>query len=238
MKAMDNQQLNDVFSELSTPLVADAIVRLGVNPRIAPPGIQSLIPGTQLAGRVLPTRHYGSVDVFFEALNSAIKGDILVIDNQGRMDEGCVGDLTALEAQAFGVAGLIVWGCHRDTRELIEIGLPVFSYGSCSFGPIRVDPREMDTFATAQFGEIEVGVGDIVFADDDGVLFVPGKDVEKLLNIAQELKTTEREQARAIANGQTLHEQLQFNAYLEKRKNHPAFTFREHLRNIGGAIEE
>ena len=238
MKAVNNQRLNDEFAELSTPLVADAIVRLGINPRIASPGIQSLIPGTQIAGWAIAARHYGSVDVFFEAMASAQAGDILVIDNQGRMDEGCIGDLTALEAQAFCIAGLIVWGCHRDTRELIEIGLPVFSYGSCSIGPLRVDPREIDTFITAKFGTTQVEVGDIVFADDDGVVFAPGKDIEKLLSIAHELKATERKQALAIANGQTLHEQLQFDEYLKKRQDHPAYTFREHLRSIGGAIEE
>jgi 4-hydroxy-4-methyl-2-oxoglutarate aldolase len=109
MNTLDNRRLNDEFAELSTPVIADAIVRLGIDPRMAPPGIQPLIPGTQIAGHVLPARHYGSVDVFFEALDSAQAGDVLGIDNQGRMDEGCIGDLTALEAQAFGVAGLNVW---------------------------------------------------------------------------------------------------------------------------------
>jgi 4-hydroxy-4-methyl-2-oxoglutarate aldolase len=90
MKVVNNQRLNDSFVELSTPLVADAIVRLGIKPRVAPPGIRSLIAGAKIAGRVLPVRHYGSVDVFFEAMSYAQIGDILVIDNQGRNDEGCI----------------------------------------------------------------------------------------------------------------------------------------------------
>lgn len=238
MNAIDNQRLKDAFFELSTPLIADAMVRLGIKPRIAPSGVQSLIPGTRIAGRVLPVRHYGSVDVFFEAMTAAQTGDILVIDNQGRKDEGCIGDLTVLEAQAFGIAGMIVWGCHRDTGELIEIGFPVFSNGTCPFGPLREDQQESEILPTAQFGTIKVESGDIVFADDDGVIFAPDQEIENLLSMAEEIKEAERRQAKAIAGGQTLHKQFQFDEYLGKRKNDPTYTFRKHLREIGGAIEE
>ena len=239
MKVVNNQRLNDSFVELSTPLVADAIVRLGIKPRVAPPGIRSLIAGAKIAGRVLPVRHYGSVDVFFGAMSYAQIGDILVIDNQGRNDEGCIGDLTALEAIAYDIAGIIIWGCHRDTNELIKMNFPVFSYGKNPFGPLRVDKRETEEVLTKiEFGTIEIEYGDIVFADDDGVIFAPNQEIERLLSIAQEIKETERSQAEAIRNGQALHKQLQFDEYLVKRKNDPTYTFRKHLRDIGGAIEE
>jgi hypothetical protein len=52
------------FGGLSTPLVADACIRAGVPLRVAPPGIGAVIPGQRIAGRALPTRHYGSVEVF------------------------------------------------------------------------------------------------------------------------------------------------------------------------------
>src|SRR5215475_14994183 len=51
------------FAGLSTPLVADACIRRKVPLRVAPPGISAVIPGQQIAGRALPARHYGSVDV-------------------------------------------------------------------------------------------------------------------------------------------------------------------------------
>jgi 4-hydroxy-4-methyl-2-oxoglutarate aldolase len=75
------------FGGLSTPLVADACIRAGVPLRVAPPGIGAVIPGQRIAGRALPARHYGSVDVFLEAFSGSAHGDVLVVDNGGREDE-------------------------------------------------------------------------------------------------------------------------------------------------------
>ncbi|MET9954824.1 RraA family protein [Streptomyces sp. NPDC006339] len=227
------------FAELSTPLVADACVRLRVPLRAAPAGVRPVVPGHRVAGRALPVRHYGSVDVFLEAFTThATPGDVLVIDNDGREDEACVGDLAVLEAQAAGLAGVVVWGLHRDTADLREIDLPVFSYGAHAPGPVRLDPRGPEALRTARFGAHTVGADDVVFADDDGVLFVAADRVDTVLDTAETIFRTERNQARRIRAGETLREQTRFDAYLRRRAEDPEYTFRQHLRGIGGAIEE
>lgn len=235
---MNNGDINKAFQSLSTPLIADACLRLDVPLRLPPPGLHAIIPGSRVAGRVLPVKHYGSVDIFLEAFGNGEPGDILVVDNGQRTAEGCIGDLTVLEAKACRLSGMIVWGRHRDTAELRQIGFPVFSYGSWPAGPQRLDEREADALTTVRFGSFTAGKEDVVFADDDGVIFVAGEHLEKLLSTAVDVWQTERRQAEAIKSGKTLREQLRFEEYLSKRSAEPGYTFRRHLRQIGGAIEE
>jgi 4-hydroxy-4-methyl-2-oxoglutarate aldolase len=226
------------FADLSTPLLADACLRRAVPLRVAPPGIAAVLPGRPIAGRAVPARHYGSVDVFLEAFSSAEPGDVLVVDNAGRTDEACIGDLVVLEAQAAGLAGLVVWGLHRDTPELAEISLPVFSYGSYPAGPVRLDEREPAALASARFGPCLVTGDDMVFGDGDGVVFIDAGQAGEVLATARQIARTEREQARKIQAGETLRQQVAFTGYLARRAAEPSYTFRQHLRRIGGAIEE
>lgn len=223
---------------LTTALVADACVRLRVPTRHAPRSIRPLVPGVPLIGAARPARHAGSVDVFLEAIELSQPGEILVIDDGGRTDRACVGDLTALEVQAAGLAGLVVWGSHRDGAELRAIGLPVYSYGAHPAGPSGIEPRRPDALLSARIGDVEVTSADLVVADEDGVIFVAISELAEIGRVAGEIATTERAQAAAVRSGTSLRAQLRFTEYLEHRRRDPTFEFRRHLRKIGGAIEE
>ncbi len=235
---MNKQSVPTSPADLFTAQIADACVRLALPIRHAPPGIRPLLPGSRVAGRVLPVTHYGSVDIMLEALETAEGGDVLVIDNQGRKDEACIGDLTALEARAAALAGIVVWGCHRDTRELTDIGLPVFSLGPCSAGPTRLDARSPAALQSAKIGAHLVGRNDVVFADEDGILFIPVDRIDDVTAAAREIREKERQQASEIKAGGSLRTLLRFGEYLERRTVDPSYSFRKHLRETGGAVEE
>ena len=127
--------------------------------------------------------------MFLEALEQADPGDVLVVDNEGRLDESCVGDLVAREVKGAGLAGMVIWGLHRDNPEVAEIGLPLFSLGLIAAGPQRLDPRPPDTFDVANVGPHQITSDDIVVADEDGVLFASraGYDPAACLSFMQRL---------------------------------------------------
>jgi len=228
----------DLFQELSTALVLDASIRLRIPFRVAPTTLRSLLNGAKIAGLVLPARHYGSVDVFLEAIARSRKGDILVIDNGGRMDEACIGDLVTLEAQKSGLSGIVVWGCHRDTQELKEIKLPVFSCGSNPSGPLELRKRSSNALKSAKVGTFQVTSNDLVFGDDDGVVFLPREHLKRIIERAREIGSTERRQAVEVRRGRMLREQLRLKEYVSRRGRDSSYTFRKHLRELGGAVEE
>lgn len=222
----------------ATAALADACLRLRLPVRAGPAGLRPVLAGLRLGGPAVPARHVGSVDVFLEAMRDAPRGGLLVVDNGGRLDEACVGDLTAWEARGRGLAAMLVWGCHRDTADLSRMAFPVWSLGTTPAGPQRLDPRPADALQAARFGAAAVSAADWAYADDDGVLFVAAADRERVEAKAREIAAAERQQAALAEGGNLLSKQLDLAGYVEARKRNPSLTFREHLRKRGGAIEE
>ena len=233
-----NTEFTEQLAGLTTPHLADACIRLGVSVRCAPAGLTALQRGMRCAGRALPTRHVGSVDIFLEALEHARPGEVLVVDNGGRLDEGCVGDLVAIEVQKAGLQGIVIWGLHRDTVELLSIGLPLFSLGTMPTGPQRLDPRPADCMQAARVGAWSITRQDVVAGDADGALFMPEEKLQEIVVVAKNIRETERRQAEKMHAGVSLREQTRFAEYLSSRATTASIGFREHLRKLGRAIEE
>ena len=225
------------LQELSTAHVTDAHARLGAAARCGPFGLLSIAPGMRIAGPVQVVRHVGSVDLLFEAMASAPAGGVLVVEDRGRRDRACVGDLVTIEAAGAGLAGIVIDGCHRDTEELLEIGLPVFSLGAHPSGPIAVDPRPDDAFTECRFGEWTAATGDFVLGDRDGVVLIAATELADVVRHALVVRDTEREHRRRFAGGEHLRAQFRFAEYLTARETNPALTFRQHLAALAASIE-
>ena len=106
--------LDDVmkrFQQMTTPLVADPVARLGLPATIAPSGIRPLVAGSKFAGPASPAVLNGYyADRILECIYGSDTGNVLVLDNKGRSDEACFGDLAAYEARSQGLVGVVIWG--------------------------------------------------------------------------------------------------------------------------------
>ena len=220
----------------STANLFDAALALGAHFELVT-SLRPLDSGWRLEGPARCVRHFGSVDIFLEAIDQAAAGEVLVIDNAGRDDEGCIGDLVVIEASAAKLAGILVWGRHRDSADLRRIGLPVFSLGSCAAGPQRLDGRTPDAFGAARLDSIVVRDGDWIAADEDGVLVLSAADRDPVRQRALEIRAKEAAQAGAVRRGTSLREQLGLADFKRAREHNPELTFRQHLSARGGAIE-
>jgi 4-hydroxy-4-methyl-2-oxoglutarate aldolase len=221
----------------TTPFIADACVQLSLPVRVGPFGLRPNIAGSKVAGQARLARHAGSTDVFLEAIAASRSGDVLVIDNGGRHDEGCIGDLVVGEAFMSGIAGTICWGTHRDTGAILAFGAKVWSLGTCPNGPLELRKRVATALEAANLGSVTVTLDDYVFADDDGVVVVSTADVGRVVDAAKDIAQREGAQAVRLMKGELLRQQLDLEKYVSRRQADPDFTFREHLKSFGGAIE-
>lgn len=221
----------------TTPFIADACVQLSLPVRVGPPGMRPNIAGSRAAGPARPARHAGSTDVFLEAIAASKQGEMLVIDNGGRTDEGCIGDLVVGEAFVSGIAGTVCWGTHRDTGAILAFGAKVWSLGTCPNGPLELRRRAATALTAANIGAATVTLEDYVFADDDGVVVVTTADLDRIVPTAKDIAAREGAQAARLLKGEPLRTQLDLATYLARRDADPDHTFREHLKSFGGAIE-
>lgn len=232
-----NQTLLDQLNHLTTPHLADGCLRTNVPIRFAPPSMRALVPNMQCRGRARPVRHVGSIDVFFESFETAEPGDVLVIDNGGRLDEACIGDIVLLEAKAVGVTGFVIWGLHRDSQELSAIGFPVFSLGALPTGPHRLHARPPDVFSRAVVGQHTITSSDFVAADANGVIFLPEDRLGDIVEAAIAYRETEARQLNAMQEGRSYRIQTRFSDYLARREKDASYGFRQHLKEIAAAGE-
>jgi len=219
----------DFPSNLGTPQVADACAVLGIEFRSGPTGIRPLKSGMRCAGRVLPLPYDGASERFFQILDRAVRGDILVIDNSGRLDESCMGDVMAYELRASGLGGLVIWGAHRDTEALAGMDWPIFSLGTNPSAPRR-DGGGAPLRVTARCGSSVVSSDDFAICDVDGVVFVKAEERSRIVNAAEAITQRETSMIAALEAGKSLRQQLGYDNFVKRQQKDPSLHFSDHIK--------
>lgn len=193
------------FERLSSTNVSDALDALGL--KGATHGIRPMIqkwnkivgPAVTMrmtaAGETPQKTHLG-----MNAIAAAKAGDVIVIDNGGRMDTSCWGGVLANGAKAKGISGTVIDGCCRDLDDCIDADYTVYARGTV-VRTARGRVIEESTNQMIQFGGVQVRPGDIVIGDSSGIVIVPVEHMDKVLVKAEQLWQKEEDMIAEIKAG-------------------------------------
>jgi regulator of RNase E activity RraA len=191
---------------LRSAVVGDVLDALGRVDQFLPAALVPLNPGAVLVGRAMPVL---TADVFVEpkhpfgrlteALDQMEPGEIYLVRG-GRTPCAAWGEIMTTAAQARGAVGAIVDGFHRDTVQVRAMGWPVFSRGA--YGrDARVRATVIDYRVPVRIGSVLVDPGELIVADDDGVVVIPADVEAEVLEAAAQKARDEGAVRSAIAGG-------------------------------------
>lgn len=149
-----------------------------------------------------------------KALTLVKPGDVLVIYAQAFTRAGLWGELTSLTAKVAGVAGVVIDGGVRDTAQIREMQLPLWSRSVHAGGTDKNGAGAVNV--PIVFGGTMVAPGDIVIADDDGICVVPRLRAEEICLLAEKREASEEVSKQNILAGKTLFETYNMSAAFDK----------------------
>lgn len=167
--------------------------------------LRPLFDAIRFAGSAVTARTLASdLAAVFKAIDVSEPGDVLVVDAHGSRDTAFWGENMTISAQNRGVSGAIIDGACRDVAEIRRMRFPLFSKG--------VVPN---VAAIAGYGEVNVRVqcagqavspGDIIIADENGVVVVPADVAADVLERTRLLLDTEHVLQEKLRGGATIGE--------------------------------
>jgi 4-hydroxy-4-methyl-2-oxoglutarate aldolase len=165
------------------------------------PAIRPVWPGAAVAGPAYPVRcSPGDNLAIHLAMERVPRGSVLVVAT-GDFVAGYWGEVLTAAAEMVGVAGLVIDGGVRDVAALARRRFPVFARGVSVRGTIKASAPSVGGPIT--MSGVAVAAGDLVVADDDGVVVLPGAEAARVLAAGEARAAQEAELLRRLADGAT-----------------------------------
>jgi 4-hydroxy-4-methyl-2-oxoglutarate aldolase len=205
----------DELKEIGTTTLSDALDRLGIEGQclgIKPFAHQLRLAGPAFTIRMLPVGvQGGSVGDYIDDVEP---GQIVVIDNDGRLDATVWGDILTMVATRRGIGGTVIDGVCRDINRSLELGYPIFARGNAMrTGKDRVTADAMNV--PVQISGVRIAPDDWLVGDGDGIVALPASRLEEILATARGIAAAEAEIRDAVVAGERLdkaRERLRYHA--------------------------
>jgi regulator of RNase E activity RraA len=218
---MAREPIIERLAKLDTCAVSDALDSLGL--KGATWGVRPLWQCPRIVGRAVtmkikpagleqPKQHLGTAPI-----EAAQPGDIIVIDDGGKLEFSCWGGLLALSAKLKGLSGVVIDGASRDVDEARELGFPVYARGAV---PMTARNRVVqESFnQEIQFAGAQCHPGDLVIADGSGVVIIAKEKEWEVVAAAEVIYHKEQEMADGIRKGYSGLEMLEKLGYEQMLK--------------------
>ena len=197
----------------STATVSDALDRLGRPGSML--GLAPLFDGARLCGRAFTVRNVAAASppgTVGDYLDDVAPGEVVVLDNGGRVDCTVWGDILTAMAADRKVAGTVIDGVCRDVQRALGIGYPVYSRGRfMRTGKDRVEVSDVGRPVT--ISGVNVHAGDLLLGDADGVVAVPREIEDEVAAISAQIAAREEAIVTDILTGTSLADARKRHGY-------------------------
>jgi 3-hexulose-6-phosphate synthase/6-phospho-3-hexuloisomerase len=209
MKKTRDEQIFELFMDVSTPNISDAMHRKGVMR-----GIKPLFEDIKLVGKAVTVQTFeGDWAKPVEATDVAKEGDVIVV-YAGSKDVAPWGELASWSCKQKGIAGFVIDGAVRDVDEIRRLRFPVFAK---YIVPNAGEPKGFGELnAEIKCGGEEVKPGDWIIGDDNGVVVVPKERAYEIARRAKEVWKNEERVREEIKSGKTLSQVLDLYKWEKK----------------------
>ena len=187
----------ETLGGFGTAMVHEALGRVGyLGPEFRPAWAGARIGGTAVTALCWP----GDNLMIHVAVEQCRPGDVLVVATNSPSTDGLFGELFATALARRGVRGVVL-GCGvRDVAELREMGFPAWSRAVSAQGSVKATAGAVNV--PVVLGGQTIHAGDVIVADDDGVMVVPRADVPRALTASQALIDKEAASRAAFQAGE------------------------------------
>jgi 4-hydroxy-4-methyl-2-oxoglutarate aldolase len=187
-------------SKLPTATLHEAAGRIGA----LPSAIKPVDAGMLVVGAAFTVQSPGGDNLWLHrAIYAASPGDVLVVHVSDAHEYGYWGEIMATAAQVRGLAGLVIDGGVRDAALLEEMNFPVFSRGLCIRGTGKDFSATGALGRAIRIGDIEIGAGDLIAGDRDGVVSIPRERAGDVIAAACKREAHEAQIQQRLRAGET-----------------------------------